>query len=101
VHKHFTTALQTVTSAGQLGTAIQTLSLCVRPLLIAGLPLEPAGPAEAALAAAAAGGGAPPPPASEEQRAAAAQALAEGEAALWGMVFVLVGDGLGVPALCK
>ena len=129
VHKHFTTALETVTAASQLGTAIQvgaggcwrvgwrtgvwltvrrwvlvgvrafaapagllihsllcgcvcpplqTLSLCVRPLLVAGLPVPLEGPEEAALAAAAA----PAVMATEEQRAAAAQAVASG--GCWG-----------------
>lgn len=86
VHKHFTTALETVTAAGQLGTAIQTLSLCVRPLLVAGLPVQAAngsaagaaGTAEDALEAAAAAAAVSVQPASEEQRAAAAQAIASG-----------------------
>ena len=37
IHHHFITALETVTAARQYGNAIQTLSLCVRPLLLAGL----------------------------------------------------------------
>ena len=89
MHKHFTTALETVTAAGQLGTAIQTLSLCVRPLMIAGLPVETAngstagtagaaGTAGDALEAAAAAAAVQVQPASEEQRAAAAQAIASG-----------------------
>ena len=90
VHKHFTTALETVTAASQLGAAIQTMSLCVRPLMIAGLPVESgnggaaaraAGAAAAAsdaLEAAAAAAAAGAAPASEEQRAAAAQAIASG-----------------------
>ena len=53
MHKHFTTALETVTAAGQLGTAIQTLSLCVRPLMIAGLPVETANGSTAGTAGAA------------------------------------------------
>ncbi|KAI3424360.1 hypothetical protein D9Q98_009913 [Chlorella vulgaris] len=84
VHAHFATALETITSASQLGTAIQTLSLCVRPLMIAGLtPLAPpqesgggSGGGGAVLGAAVAAAPEPPPPASEEQRATAAQALA-------------------------
>lgn len=91
MHTHFTTALETVTAASQLGAAIQTMSLCVRPLMTAGLPVESgnggstAGAAggaaasdalEAAAAAAAAAAGATP--ASEEQRATAAQAIASG-----------------------
>jgi hypothetical protein len=86
VHAHFATALETITSASQLGTAIQTLSLCVRPLMIAGLtPLVPpqeggggGGGGGAVLGAAVAAAPEPPPPASEEQRATAAQALASG-----------------------
>lgn len=86
VHAHFATALETITSASQLGTAIQTLSLCVRPLMIAGLtPLAPpqesgggSGGGGAVLGAAVAAAPEPPPPASEEQRATAAQALASG-----------------------
>ncbi|KAL4431419.1 hypothetical protein ABPG75_006675 [Micractinium tetrahymenae] len=70
VHKHFTTALETITAASQLGTAIQTLSLCVRPLLTAGLSVPLAGDSPAAALAAAA------EPAGEEQRATAAQAVA-------------------------
>jgi len=38
IHRHFVTALETVTAARQYGNAIQTLSLCIRPLLLAGLP---------------------------------------------------------------
>lgn len=38
VHRHFVTALATVTAARQYAGAIQTLSLCIRPLLLAGLP---------------------------------------------------------------
>ena len=34
VQMHFVTALETVTSARQYGNAIQTLSLCVRPMLL-------------------------------------------------------------------
>ena len=37
IHKHFITALETVTASHNLSSAIQTMSLCVRPLLIAGL----------------------------------------------------------------
>ena len=37
VHKHFVVALNTVTAAKQYGNAIQTLSLCVRPMLLAGV----------------------------------------------------------------
>ena len=37
VHRHFVTAMDTITAARQYGNAIQTLSLCVRPLLLAGL----------------------------------------------------------------
>ena len=40
VQRHFMTALETITAAKQYGNAIQTLSLCVRPLLIAGVPLS-------------------------------------------------------------
>ena len=88
VHTHFTTALETVTAAGQLGTAIQTLSLCVRPLLVAGLPVQAANGSAAGAAstagdaleaAAAAAAAVSVQPASEEQRAAAAQAIASGE----------------------
>ena len=38
IYRHFITALDTVTAARQYGNAIQALSLCVRPLLLAGLP---------------------------------------------------------------
>lgn len=41
VHAHFVAALETVTSTSVLASAIQTLSLCVRPLLVAGLVLPP------------------------------------------------------------
>ena len=37
VQMHFVTALETVTSARQYGNAIQTLSLCVRPMLLCGM----------------------------------------------------------------
>lgn len=36
VQRHFFTALETITAARQYGNAIQTLSLCIRPMLIAG-----------------------------------------------------------------
>ena len=80
VHKHFTTALETVTAASQLGPAIQTLSLCVRPLLVAGLAVEAGNgpPAAGADSMAAAALAASAVPATEEQRAAAAQAVASG-----------------------
>lgn len=38
VERHFVTALETITAAKQYGNAIQTLSLCVRPMLLAGIP---------------------------------------------------------------
>lgn len=38
VERHFVTALETITAAKQYGNAIQTLSLCVRPILLAGIP---------------------------------------------------------------
>lgn len=40
VQRHFFTALETITAARQYGNAIQTLSLCIRPMLIAGIPCE-------------------------------------------------------------
>eukprot|EP00887_Chlorella_sp_A99_P008246 scaffold12.g8246.t1 len=69
VHKHFATALETVTAARQMVPAIQTLSLCVRPLLVAGLapPHEPGGSGGAD-----GGGGA----CAADRRAAACQAVA-------------------------
>ena len=71
-------------AARQYGNAIQTLSLCVRPLLLAGLP-PPSPPAALGGAAPppAAGGAAgmdldpaAPPPSLAKARAAAAQAVA-------------------------
>eukprot|EP00889_Picochlorum_renovo_P005245 jgi/Picre1/32275/NNA_007621.t1 len=41
VERHFVTALETITAAKQYGNAIQTLSLCVRPMLLAGIPPHP------------------------------------------------------------
>ena len=40
VERHFVTALETITAARQYGNAIQTLSLCIRPMLIAGIPSD-------------------------------------------------------------
>ena len=40
VQRHFFTALETITAARQYGNAIQTLSLCIRPMLIAGIPCD-------------------------------------------------------------
>ncbi|KAK9818405.1 hypothetical protein WJX72_012161 [[Myrmecia] bisecta] len=40
VHERFEAALEAVTAAHQLVSAVHTLGLCVRPLLIAGFPME-------------------------------------------------------------
>lgn len=75
VHRHFATALDTVTAARQYGGAIQTLSLCARPLLLAGLQPESAALLEEGGGS---GGGADVGMAlsRSEARAAAAQSLA-------------------------
>jgi hypothetical protein len=51
IHRHFVTALETVTAARQYGNAIQTLSLCIRPLLLAGLPSNPVADSTVAVSA--------------------------------------------------